>query len=350
MTEPSAVPPGYPTGSGHPAEPGYPNPADPPGYGTAPGYGAGPGYGATPGHGVAPGDGPGYGVAPGYPPLPLDPAGPPPPRVSLWAELSVGLAVLVVVGLLGFPLGWLWQRIAPHTPAVREVDGAYLTAPEAEHRIADEGWYLVLTVGLGLILAIAAWILLRRFRGPVVALGLTLGALACGIITWKFGHRFGYAEARAIIDAPTWTGSTNFTLPVDLRAAKIGLWRGILPYAKGDVLAMAITVVLVYILLAGFSPYPALRPTHAFPAPTDEPDPHAHLGGAHDAGTHGTGSHETDSYHGTPYPPGANGASGPDPTAQQQAKQQANQQQANQQQANQQQAVQREPGYERWPG
>jgi hypothetical protein len=322
MTEPSAVPPGYPTGSGHPAQPGHPNAADGSGYGAAPGYGAGTGHA------------PEYGAAPGYPPLPADPAGPPPPKVSLWAELGVGLAVLVGVGLLGFPLGWLWQRIAPHTPAVREVDGAYLTAPEAEHRIADEGWYLVLTVGLGLVLAIAVWVLLRRFRGPLVALGLTLGALASGIITWKFGHRFGYADARAIIDAPTWTGSTNFTLPVDLRAAEIGLWHGVLPYAKGDVLAMAITVVLIYVLLAGFSPYPALRPTHAFPAPADEPESHAHLGGTPDAG------HHTSNYGPTPYPSGANGAAGPDPATERQ----------NGQAAQNGQAVQQEPGYERWPG
>jgi succinate dehydrogenase hydrophobic anchor subunit len=215
----------------------------------------------------------------GYPPLPADPADPP-PAVSRWAEGALGLAVLVGVGLLGFPMGWLWQLIAPHTPAVRQPDGAYLTAPEAEHRIADEGWFLILTVGLGLVLVVAAWVALRRFRGPVMMVALTLGALGCAIVTWKFGHHFGYAHARALIAAPTWTGSTNFTLPVDLRAAKVGLWQGWLPYAKGDVLAMAITVLLVYLLLAGFSPYPALRPTHAF---TLAPDAATNPGGSTDA-------------------------------------------------------------------
>jgi len=186
----------------------------------------------------------------------------------------VGLAVLVVVGLLGFPLGWLWQRIAPHTPAVREPDGAYLTAPEAEHRIADEGWYLILTIGAGLLVAILAWIVLRRFRGPLLTVALALGALGCGVITWKFGHHFGYAHARALIDAPSWTrGSTKFVLPVDLRAAKIGLWHGVLPFAKGDVLAMPITVLLVCLVCAGFSPYPALRATHHPYPPADPAQP-----------------------------------------------------------------------------
>jgi hypothetical protein len=206
----------------------------------------------------------------GYPPLPADPAGPPPPRVSPWAELAVTVTVLVLVGLLGFPLGWLWQRIAPHTPAVRESDGAYLTQPEAEHRIADEGWYLILTIGAGLLVAILAWIVLRRFRGPLLTVALTLGALGCGVITWKFGHHFGYAHARALIDAPSWTGSTKFVLPVDLRAAKIGLWHGVLPFAKGDVLAMPITVLLVCLVCAGFSPYPALRATHPYPPARDD--------------------------------------------------------------------------------
>jgi hypothetical protein len=212
----------------------------------------------------------------GYPPLPVDPAGPPPPRVSRLAELAVMIGVGVLVGLLGFPLGWLWQRVAPHTPAVREPDGAYLTAPEAEHRIADEGGYVILTVGAGLLVAVLLWILLRRFRGPLLTVGLTLGALACGIITWKFGHNFGYHHARTLIDAPSWTGSTNFVLPVDLRAAKVGLWRGWLPFARGDVLAMPITVLLVCLLAAGFSPYPALRATHR--DPLSAPDPAVPVG------------------------------------------------------------------------
>jgi hypothetical protein len=200
----------------------------------------------------------------GYPPL-AAPAWTPPVATrsggSLLLEFGVGLAVLVGVGLLGLPLGWLWQTIAPHTPAIREADGAYLTDPEGEQRIADEGWYLLLTVALGVVLVILVWVLLRRFRGPILALALTFGALACGIITWKFGHHFGYAHARALIDAPSWTGSTPFTLPVDLRAAKAGLWGGWLPYARGDVLAMPITVLLLYLLFAGFSPYPSLRAT-----------------------------------------------------------------------------------------
>lgn len=209
----------------------------------------------------------------GYPPLPADPAGPV-ERVSRWAEAGVGLAVLVVVGALGFPMGWLWQAIAPHTPAVREADGAYLTVPEAEHRIADEGWYLILMIALGLVVAVVAWIVLRRFRGPALIVGLTLGAVACGIVTWKFGHQFGYDHARRLIDATNWTGgSTDFVLPVDLRVAKIGLWHGWLPFARGDVLAMPITTLLLSLLLVGFSPYPALRATHRFPDAAPPVDP-----------------------------------------------------------------------------
>jgi hypothetical protein len=206
------------------------------------------------------------GLPPGHPAA-TGPAALAPSRRPLGAEFAVGGIVLLVVALLGLPLGWLWQLVAPHTPAVREPDGAYLTDAEGEHRIADEGWYLLLSVGLGVLLVIVAWTVLRRYRGPIMLLALTLGAVACGIITWKFGHHFGLAHARALINAPTWTGTTNFVLPVDLRAAKIGLWQGWLPFAKGDVLAMPITVLLAYLLCVGFSPYPSLRATYQFGQP-----------------------------------------------------------------------------------
>ncbi len=112
----------------------------------------------------------------GYPPLPVDPAGPPPPRVSRPAELAVMVAV------------WSWSGCSasrwagcggdrPAHPGRPEPDGAYLTAPEAEHRIADEGWYVILTVGAGLLVAVLVWILLRSFRGPAADRGLALGAL-----------------------------------------------------------------------------------------------------------------------------------------------------------------------------
>jgi hypothetical protein len=58
------------------------------------------------------------------------------------------------------------------------------------------------------------------------------------------------------------------------------------PYARGDVLAMAIAALVVYLLLAGFSAYPSLREPD--PAPlTDVGSPgNGYPGAAYPGATH----------------------------------------------------------------
>ena len=80
--------------------------------------------------------------------------------------------------------------------------------------------------------------------------------MAAGVLTYWTGHHIGLSHARYLVNnAPV---GTHFTLPVTLRVEQLGLWHGWLPYARGDVLFLAIAAVLVYALLAGFSAYPSL--------------------------------------------------------------------------------------------
>ncbi|HKT05806.1 MAG TPA: DUF2567 domain-containing protein, partial [Rugosimonospora sp.] len=186
-------------------------------------------------------------------------------------ELAAGAAVAAVIALLGLGLGGLWSAVAPWVPAMRTADGAILAQPEQEQMIAGEGWYLFLTVPAGIAVAVLAWVLLRRYRGVAVLIGIVLGSVASGIIAYKFGHDLGRAHARYLADnAPI---GTTFSIPPNLRAQAVGVWHGWLPYAKGDVLSMAIAAAVVYLLLAGFSPYPSLRrPPPAPEQPTDQAD------------------------------------------------------------------------------
>lgn len=180
-------------------------------------------------------------------------------------ELLLALGVAVVVALAGFPLGWLWSAIAPKTPVQMISDGAVLSQPEQEQMIADEGWYLFLTVLAGVLAAGLVWAFLRRSRGVPMVLGLSLGGVVGGSLAAWFGHHIGYAHFRHLAtSAPV---GTNFLAPVNLRVKQVGWWHGFLPYARGDVLAMAIAALVVYLLLAAFSSYPSLRgpdPTPVF--------------------------------------------------------------------------------------
>ena len=215
---------------------------------------------------------PGTGYGSGYPqpagpdaqwviPPPVFPGDEPGQRPRALVEAGVGLAVAVTVAVLGFPLGALWSAIAPHTPAVMTSDGAFLADPEAEHRIADEGWYLILAIAAGVLVATLAWVLLRRYRGVAVLAGLAVGGAVGGVLAWWFGHNIGLAHAKALTQhAPV---GTHFGLPVNLRVMNVGLWHGWLPYATGDVLAIGITAALLYVLLSGFSAYPSLVPPRA---------------------------------------------------------------------------------------
>lgn len=173
-----------------------------------------------------------------------------PRRGKLWAGPVVGFGLAVVVAALGLPLGALWSAIAPHIPATMTDQGPIYADPEGEQPVGGEGTYVFLTLGAGLVLAILAWVLLRRYRGVAVLLGLAVGGVGAGALAWWFGHRIGQTTAPV---------GTTFPAAVRLRVAHLGLWHHWLPYARGDVLFLALAAVLMYVLLAGFSAYPSLR-------------------------------------------------------------------------------------------
>jgi hypothetical protein len=178
-----------------------------------------------------------------------------PTRSGYRREALVALVVAMVVALLGFPLGALWSAMAPHVPAIMTADGPVYAQPDGEQPVGAEGTYVFLTLGAGVLLAVLAWLLLRRYRGLAVLLGLGLGGIGAGVLTWWFGHRIGRHSAPV---------GAHFDAAVNLRVRQVGLWHHWLPYARGDVLFLAIAAILMYVVLAGFSPYPSLRrPTPA---------------------------------------------------------------------------------------
>jgi len=180
----------------------------------------------------------------------------PPDRRGLRRELLAALTVAVVLALSGFPMGWLWSAVAPHARFVMTPYGPTTVESEPEQFVADDGWYVFLALGAGMVAAIAVWLLVRRYRGVLLLAGLAVGCVAAGVLTAWLGHHIGlahYLDLRA--HAPV---GTRFDRPVDVRTKYVGLWFGFLPRVQGAALVQAVAASSVYCLLAAFHPAPDL--------------------------------------------------------------------------------------------
>jgi hypothetical protein len=218
----------------------------------------------------------------------LDAAGPdpvppaPPRRADLRREILVAAILAAVLAVIGLPLGLLWRALAPKVEFVMTADGPTTLLPEPEGFVADDGWYVLITVGVGVVAALLVWALLRRRRGPVVLLGLVVGCVAGAVLTQWIGHQIGYAHFRGLaLHAPV---GTNFFRPPSVRSGQVGLWFGVLPRVQGAVLVQAVAAATMYLLLAAFHTdpdlngpgrdgYPPVAPGQpADPSPSDDGD------------------------------------------------------------------------------
>ncbi|MFY1681366.1 DUF2567 domain-containing protein [Micromonospora sp. WMMD730] len=249
---PHAVPTGTtadgPPADGPPAGPGYaPTPPGP--EPTAPGHAA---TGPEP---TAPGHDPGGSYLP-WPP----PSGWPVQPVQQRPRHTRAVAAGLVLGLtaLGVPLGLLWAALAPDTPVLKTAEGAVYAQPQPEQPIAADGWFSLLGIGFGVLAAIAVWTLLRRRRGPVNLVALTVGALGAALVAWQVGRRVGLDGYQRLLD--TAPAGTSFGKPADLRAGGIDRLFGVLPVPYGNLLLAAFAAAVTYTLLAGWSRWPSLRP------------------------------------------------------------------------------------------
>jgi hypothetical protein len=216
-------------------------------------------------------------TSPWHPPDTDDPAGQPPedpgeiapvhdipvqprrPGAGRWLrELLWALGVAIGVSVLGFPLGWWWAAITPGVEVVMTSQGVwYAPTPRFEEAAAGDGWFVLITAGAGVVIAIVVWLVARRYRGPVVLVGLAVGSVACAVIAAWFGHRTGLAGYERWLR--TATVGQHYLRPANVGTKRIGLWHGVFPLAQGAVLLQAAAAVTLYTMLAGFHRAPSLR-------------------------------------------------------------------------------------------
>jgi hypothetical protein len=176
--------------------------------------------------------------------------------------------VVLGIGLLGLPLGLLWAALAPDMPVRKTEDGVVPTQPQPEQLIAADGWFSLLGFGFGVLVALTAWVALRRWRGPLGLIVVVFGAIGAAVMAWRVGREVGLAEYRRLLaGAPV---GQILDKPPDLRAGWFEWVAGVIPTVQGNLLLPAFGAAVVYTLLSGWSRYPTLR---AEPDPPVNPGP-----------------------------------------------------------------------------
>jgi hypothetical protein len=193
----------------------------------------------------------------------------PPAEPSNGRQALVALAVFAVVFALGAPLGLLWHALAPTVPIIKTADGGVYATPSPEQFIASDGWFTLLGTGFGIVAAIATWVVLRRYRGPLGLIAVGAGAAGAGWLAWRVGREVGRAAFRQ--QAESAAVGALLQRPPDLRAGGFELVWGVVPTLRGDLLMPAFGAIIAYTLLAGWSRYATLRPEPFPPDESDEP-------------------------------------------------------------------------------
>lgn len=174
------------------------------------------------------------------------------PRRRPWGRtVLVAVSTALVIAAAGGPLGLLWHWLSPTVPMIDTgANGIVVNDPSPEEFIAAEGWFVLLGFGFGLVVAVVAWMVLRRHRGPALLLGVTVGALAAAPVAWQLGRQIGLGAYERWRD--TATSGATYSAPPDL-------------HTHGTLLVPAFAAVIVMTLLAGWSNDPDLDQPGAKP-------------------------------------------------------------------------------------
>src|SRR5262249_10599851 len=151
----------------------------------------------------------------------------------------------------GGAVGWVWAEITPRLQVIKSDRGFLYADAEPEQPIAADGTFLLMGLGLGIVLAVLVWVLLRRYRGGALLVALTVRSLACSVLASWVGHKIGLAQFNAVrSSAPM---GAQLSAPLTLHSTSLNFDQSFLP--SGVVAGQALAAAFVYTTLAGFSAY-----------------------------------------------------------------------------------------------
>jgi hypothetical protein len=172
-------------------------------------------------------------------------------------QSAMAFLVTVVVGGVGFAVGLLWLKVAPRVPIIKVPGGYQYANPEPEQAMAGDGWFLIIGIALGIVLAVGVWFLLRRYRGLGMLVALTVGSLLGAWAAWWLGHHIAITEFNRLAAAAPL--GAHLQAPIELAITNMDPRRWWFPGLTGVLVGQALAAALVYTALAGFSPYENLR-------------------------------------------------------------------------------------------
>jgi LPXTG-motif cell wall-anchored protein len=111
---------------------------------------------------------------------------------ELRADLVPTLRLTALLVLAGIPAGLLWWWLAPREDYRVLADGGVeaLGKTSSELFAADDGVFVLILGGLGLLAGIGGW-LLRRRRGVTLLAALAVGTGLAGVLAWQLGELLG---------------------------------------------------------------------------------------------------------------------------------------------------------------
>ncbi|MER6947825.1 hypothetical protein ABT294_27705 [Nonomuraea sp. NPDC000554] len=96
---------------------------------------------------------------------------------------------VLTLAALGVLAGLLWSWLSPRAPYQVTAQGPVLADPTTQALIAADGWFAVITGGLGLVCGAVAWFVGRQDRLSMLV-GLCAGAVLGAFLTLWVGSTF----------------------------------------------------------------------------------------------------------------------------------------------------------------
>jgi hypothetical protein len=145
-------------------------------------------------------------------------------------DLRSALVTVLALAAAGLATGGLWIWLAPRADyRVTATDVEPVGRPPSpELFMADDGVFVLILAGLGLLAGLVVW-LNRRRRGALSLTALATGMLAAGVVTWQLGHWAGPRPTDAQLADVGATVTTGLTLGATAALA-VGPFVAVLTY------------------------------------------------------------------------------------------------------------------------